>query len=347
MTGPDNDRWWAEFSVERQGRHRFTVQAWVDRFATWLRDLRPAHRGRPGRRRRPAHRGRPDRDRRRSSRRDGRRGRCRTPARLGDGAARARAAPRRQRPRRARAGRGAGRARQRTHAAPLRDAPPGARDRRRPRAGALLRLVRAVPALGEPGPGAPRHAARRDRAAAVHRRDGLRRRSTCRRSTRSGARSARARTTAPTSGAGRPGQPVGDRRARGRAHGGAPGARHARRLRRARRRGARARASRSRSTSRSRPRPIIRASREHPEWFRRRPDGTIQYAENPPKKYQDIYPFDFESDDWRGAVGRAARRRSRSGSTRASRSSASTTRTPRRSRSGSGRSRGSRRATRR
>jgi starch synthase (maltosyl-transferring) len=38
--------------------------------------------------------------------------------------------------------------------------------------------------------------------------------------------------------------------------------------------------------------------REHPDWFRQRPDGTIQYAENPPKKYQDIYPFDFESDDW-------------------------------------------------
>jgi starch synthase (maltosyl-transferring) len=39
---------------------------------------------------------------------------------------------------------------------------------------------------------------------------------------------------------------------------------------------------------------------DHPEWFRARPDGTIQYAENPPKKYQDIYPFDFESSDWRG-----------------------------------------------
>ncbi len=37
----------------------------------------------------------------------------------------------------------------------------------------------------------------------------------------------------------------------------------------------------------------------HPGWFRRRPDGTIKYAENPPKKYQDIYPFDFDSDDWR------------------------------------------------
>lgn len=38
--------------------------------------------------------------------------------------------------------------------------------------------------------------------------------------------------------------------------------------------------------------------KEHPAWFRKRPDGTIQYAENPPKKYQDIYPFDFETDDW-------------------------------------------------
>ena len=39
--------------------------------------------------------------------------------------------------------------------------------------------------------------------------------------------------------------------------------------------------------------------REHPSWFKARPDGTIQYAENPPKKYQDIYPFDFESEDVR------------------------------------------------
>jgi starch synthase (maltosyl-transferring) len=38
---------------------------------------------------------------------------------------------------------------------------------------------------------------------------------------------------------------------------------------------------------------------EHPEWFRQRPDGTLKYAENPPKKYQDIYPFDFESEAWR------------------------------------------------
>jgi starch synthase (maltosyl-transferring) len=39
--------------------------------------------------------------------------------------------------------------------------------------------------------------------------------------------------------------------------------------------------------------------REHPEWFKHRPDGTIKYAENPPKKYQDIYPIDFECPEWR------------------------------------------------
>ena len=40
--------------------------------------------------------------------------------------------------------------------------------------------------------------------------------------------------------------------------------------------------------------------KEHPSWFNWRPDGTVQYAENPPKKYQDIYPFNFESEDWTG-----------------------------------------------
>jgi starch synthase (maltosyl-transferring) len=39
--------------------------------------------------------------------------------------------------------------------------------------------------------------------------------------------------------------------------------------------------------------------REHPEWFLKRPDGSIQYAENPPKKYQDIYPFWFETPDYK------------------------------------------------
>ena len=40
--------------------------------------------------------------------------------------------------------------------------------------------------------------------------------------------------------------------------------------------------------------------REHPEWFNRRPDGTLKYAENPPKRYQDIYNVNFDSEDWRG-----------------------------------------------
>jgi starch synthase (maltosyl-transferring) len=40
--------------------------------------------------------------------------------------------------------------------------------------------------------------------------------------------------------------------------------------------------------------------REHPEWFRHRPDGTIKYAENPPKKYQDIYPLEFDGPNWKG-----------------------------------------------
>jgi starch synthase (maltosyl-transferring) len=40
--------------------------------------------------------------------------------------------------------------------------------------------------------------------------------------------------------------------------------------------------------------------REHPEWFRHRPDGSIRPAENPPKRYEDIYPFDFSGSDWPG-----------------------------------------------
>ena len=39
--------------------------------------------------------------------------------------------------------------------------------------------------------------------------------------------------------------------------------------------------------------------KEHPNWFKWRPDGTVQYAENPPKKYQDILPIYFETEDWK------------------------------------------------
>jgi len=38
---------------------------------------------------------------------------------------------------------------------------------------------------------------------------------------------------------------------------------------------------------------------EHPDWFYKRPDGTIKYAENPPKKYQDVYPLNYHNADWR------------------------------------------------
>ena len=42
--------------------------------------------------------------------------------------------------------------------------------------------------------------------------------------------------------------------------------------------------------------------RDHPEWFRHAPDGSIRYAENPPKRYQDVYPFDFRGPDHRARV---------------------------------------------
>ena len=42
--------------------------------------------------------------------------------------------------------------------------------------------------------------------------------------------------------------------------------------------------------------PYVKA---HPQWFRWRPDATVQYAENPPKKYQDIYPFNFDTAEWK------------------------------------------------
>ena len=76
--------------------------------------------------------------------------------------------------------------------------------------------------------------------------------------------------------------------------------------------------------------------KEHKEWFRLRPDGSVQYAENPPKKYQDIFPIDFETERWPGPLGRAEKRGSVTGSSRAFASSASIIRTPSRSTSGSG-----------
>ena len=134
---------------------------------------------------------------------------------------------------------------------------------------------------------------------------------TCRRSIRSAAAAARDRNNALDGRARRVGQPVGDRR----------GARAA--TRRSIPSSARSTTSaawsqgraHARHRDRARHRVPVRArssvgASEHPEWFRIAPDGTIQYAENPPKKYQDIYPFDFETDDWRALWQRAEERRS-------------------------------------
>ena len=75
--------------------------------------------------------------------------------------------------------------------------------------------------------------------------------------------------------------------------------------------------------------------KEHPEWFNRRPDGTLKYAENPPKRYQDIYNVNFDSEDWRG-LWQALLDVVSTGSSAACGRSASTTRTRSRCRSGSG-----------
>ncbi|MGC4005205.1 MAG: hypothetical protein QM811_19630 [Pirellulales bacterium] len=76
--------------------------------------------------------------------------------------------------------------------------------------------------------------------------------------------------------------------------------------------------------------------KDHPQWFKARPDGTIQYAENPPKKYQDIYPFDFETTDWKALWIELKSAWSTFGSTKACASFASIIPIPRRFRFGSG-----------
>jgi hypothetical protein len=61
-------------------------------------------------------------------------------------------------------------------------------------------------------------------------------------------------------------------------------------------------------TSRSNALRTIPGSFDHPEWFRHRADGSIRFAENPPKKYEDVYPINFEMRKLAGALGRAALR---------------------------------------
>ena len=129
----------------------------------------------------------------------------------------------------------------------------------------------------------------------------------------------------------RPREPVGDRRGRGRAQGRRSRPRHARRLRPLRGGRGQRTASRSRSTWRSSARRTIPTCASIPDWFRHRPDGTIKYAENPPKKYQDIYPVRLRVRRLARALGRAARGRPVLDRARRARSSASTTRTRSRS----------------
>ena len=167
-----------------------------------------------------------------------------------------------------------------------------ARGRRRSRARALRRVVRALPAF-------VRRLPRRGGGAAAARRARLRRRlpaadpSDRRDEPQRPEQRARRRCR-------RPGLAVGDRLGRGRP-----------RRDRSRRSG---RGPTSTRSSRRRASAGVELAldfaiqcspdhpwlREHPEWFNRRPDGTLKYAENPPKRYQDIYNVNFESEDWRG-----------------------------------------------
>ena len=139
-----------------------------------------------------------------------------------------------------------------------------------------------------------------------------------------------------TAGPDDPGSPWAIGSERGRAQGHPPRPRHPRGLRPPRRRGPRA-GHRDRARHRlpvlARPPLCPRASRSGSGTGRTAP---IKYAENPPKKYQDIYPIDFECAATGRPSGTSCATSSCSGSTTASRSSASTTRTPSRSGSGTG-----------
>ena len=168
-----------------------------------------------------------------------------------------------------------------------------------PACGPFQRVVRDVPAvhrrLGQEGQAGPRHVRHRGQGAAPHRQDGFRRGVPAADPSRSARFTARAATTSVTAAPKDVGSPWAI--------------------------GSDAVATtpftpswaRSRTSTTSSPRPATRAwrwrwtwrcrrapdhpwAKEHPEWFTVLPDGTIAYAENPPKKYQDIYPINFDND---------------------------------------------------
>ena len=287
-----NNRWQASFVVEQLGTYEYTVEGWIDRFTTWRTEL--GKKVAAGQSVTSELLEGAELVKRRQSTRAG----ARTPIGCGRQSRRSETScarrrigwPRRWMPRCSRQWprRPIGARRRDTTACSASASSASGRASAR---GTRCSRARQAPiqAAAPPSPKPRPRCLRQRRWASTS--------STCRRSIRSDAASARDATTRC-----RPGRTI--RAARGRS---APRRAATRRSSPGsarsttsigsspRRRGT---ASRSRSTSRSRPRPIIRGSREHPEWFRHRPDGTIKYAENPPKKYQDIYPINFESEDW-------------------------------------------------
>ena len=179
---------------------------------------------------------------------------------------------------------------------------PGLPDLRRPPGGPVLLLVRVLPPLpgrasatrrtrpGSPAPSTPRTSAwrRRRRWASTW--------STSRRSTRSAATFRKGANNTLTPGPGDPGSPwaIGSRGGRPRHHPSRPG--RLRRLRPVRGQGQVARPGGRAWTSRCRPRRTIRGSPSTRSGSPSGPTARIAYAENPPKKYQDIYPINFDND---------------------------------------------------
>ena len=311
MEGPDNDRWRGAFTVDRLGRHGYTVR--LGRPLRHLAARPPApDRGRAGRRRRPADRRRAGRDGRRPAR-DRATTRAPTAWHVGErspgaeAGERARRGPRR-RARRPRPG---------AHAAAFATVAPELElvvDRER---AALLRLVRAVPALARrrTPAGTARCATSSARLPYVAR-HGLRRPLPAADPPDRPRRTARARTTRTERRPGRPRQPVGDRRRRGRPHRGPPGARHARRLRRA----ASTRRARARHRGRARHRVPVLARPSVGRASTRSGSGAARTARSStprtrPRSTRTSTRSTSRRDDWRALWDELPRRRSRSGST--------------------------------
>ena len=325
MTYFDNDRWVGHVPLRLRGRHTYTVEAWSDLFARWRADTAKKRAAGQaialeldeGRELIDAAVGdATDRDHlcagghaSSGSARPLPRRHAAAVLALGWMAALARIGPRRR------------------HRAPR----PGAGGRRRAGQGALRRLVRAVPALGRrPGRGARDLPGRSSRVCPTSRRWASTC-STCRRSIPSAKPTARASNNALQAGPGDPGSPyaIGDGDGGHKAVHPELGTLDGfpRFGRRAQAHGLEIALDFAMQCSPDHP-----WLKQHPEWFESRPDGSIRFAENPPKKYEDIVNLSTSpARPSAAALVGAARRRRCSGSSRACASSASTTRTPSRS----------------